>query len=1409
MGPYRYRNRIRWLLGWPLRHTADRIRLELRWSLWTASHHPLGIAIGNLITKPPPTRQNFGKAFPSDLTGDGPSPVIIEQNQRPRRERTKAVRFLEALAVSPPAKRSRGRPKAAKQNRFAPSPEQEQKRCDNSGEENTFEVETILDTKKLKGSTFYLVRWKGWDENHDSWVPATNIDAPGLITTFKLNHKRSADKGGANDKALPPAAVGQGGPPPPPPPPLAPPPEHPQHNEHNGEHNDGIPPPGPPDPTDDTDFTSKNSAYPRVFTTPPTLPTSWNECADQLLTTMATLHLVSRPLARLPPTDMWDKELRATWMDSMRLLGDVMHRAIVKWNTNRDGLALLEATLAYVACPSHFIIPASRLTPYSGEVTVELPGDRAPILLTLPELGPSDLSIKRPRRPQHNDPPQTQSGGHPVAEIALRLIKKRRQKKATKVLTGNGCARRTTQSANIIDKMHLNHGVALRPHTINNSEQVYLTEGECAKAVVRKSKETQASIDVYGWSPDMTHDIAGDPKHPFITASASLMTLLSKGDVPLAVAFVLTAGGLSPFNKLSHEENEERIQNGLDPALRPVNNGVMITKNTTILVCGTPAAVAAKKKLSPIQLGLGTKAGPEIAAHNTQALWAQGCAISSEDGVNGFNAIKRQAVIDAVHERWPEGDTFVNTLYGHASPCFFSFSDGEGNRRIRVILSVEGTRMGCPLGSFGFDLAMAHFVYDKLFAEFKKQAIIRALTDDLIPAFKPPLEDSYAAWEEVYNNIALFWDRYDSYAGPIGIVRNLKKSALLLPNDAPEPLYRERAGRIVLVPRRDGLVVSGAPIGTDAFRDKHAEGVADRAIIRVGQIMTLALADPHVTWRLLGLCANRALDYYMRVAPPRVTLPHAKRFDTRMQEARDELLCPGGSSPKADTDTVRRSQSLSCLPFKRGGLGHIKATDRAPSAYLASFMNALRDRTFFAVRGSLANDVSNAYTELCERLGVEHIYEGHSAAAVLPSSPEALIDGRETLDLFTLIPKIKVHEIIMGQIGVRQRNLLREECVDGAVPQLRDSLRHRILALTSRSQLNRVLCSDLSSEDNRINSADFIAGCRWYLGLPQLTVWGAETVIVDGNELETCRRDKHELMVKDPEGDHLVGCPSSYGLRSALHTALERVFYKLAKLSGLYARTEPPTEVLLNNQITKEQARTMFPKSATKKVDEWARQLRVAIAKADIATDNTERNRLLGVCETIRSNIPSVTMGRRIDILVRDEITGDELWIDVTARHDTTVELSKDSLEHHLNICVSDGLRVRDLSRETAMSPAMAKAEKDKFDTYKPLTTFADLLVTRKKRRKKPAFVCAAVSHTGEFSWGTFKAIEWMATKEFDRIKREKATDGISPKEASGFLRMKLKDALSTAMWAGWGATLRFGGGANSKDGDPISHCNH
>ena len=102
------------------------------------------------------------------------------------------------------------------------------------------------------------------------------------------------------------------------------------------------------------------------------------------------------------------------------------------------------------------------------------------------------------------------------------------------------------------------------------------------------------------------------------------------------------------------------------------------------------------------------------------------------------------------------------------------------------------------------------------------------------------------------------------------------------------------------------------------------------------------------------------------------------------------------------------------------------------------------------------------------------------------------------------------------------------------------------------------------------------------------------------------------------------------------------------------------------------------------------------------------------------------------------------------------------------------------------MSPALIIAEQDKHDTYQPLVNYAQLLVAN------PAFNCAAVSHSGEFSVGTFRAVEWLAAKEYIRSKSACATDGILPKEALGRLRAQLKDALATAVWGGWGATLRL-----------------
>ena len=56
-----------------------------------------------------------------------------------------------------------------------------------------------------------------------------------------------------------------------------------------------------------------------------------NECCTLLLPTMATVHLLSRPLARLPPTELWDTELRGTWTAALRKTGLRLLRALAAW----------------------------------------------------------------------------------------------------------------------------------------------------------------------------------------------------------------------------------------------------------------------------------------------------------------------------------------------------------------------------------------------------------------------------------------------------------------------------------------------------------------------------------------------------------------------------------------------------------------------------------------------------------------------------------------------------------------------------------------------------------------------------------------------------------------------------------------------------------------------------------------------------------------------------------------------------------------------------------------------------------------------------------------------------------------------------------------------------------------------
>lgn len=58
--------------------------------------------------------------------------------------------------------------------------------ADSDSEDETFEVEKILDIKKEDGVTKYLVKWLGYDKEADNtWEPSENLDCEDKIKLFE------------------------------------------------------------------------------------------------------------------------------------------------------------------------------------------------------------------------------------------------------------------------------------------------------------------------------------------------------------------------------------------------------------------------------------------------------------------------------------------------------------------------------------------------------------------------------------------------------------------------------------------------------------------------------------------------------------------------------------------------------------------------------------------------------------------------------------------------------------------------------------------------------------------------------------------------------------------------------------------------------------------------------------------------------------------------------------------------------------------------------------------------------------------------------------------------------------------------------------------------------------------------
>ena len=985
-----------------------------------------------------------------------------------------------------------------------------------------------------------------------------------------------------------------------------------------------------------------------------------------------------------------------------------------------------------------------------------------------------------------------------TVSAALRKVLKGQERKAMKLLCSNGVAKITPETIDALKALHPQRKDELKlPRA--QMPQLQINPNDVADTLFLAAGDFGLAKDVYGWAPWLFFSCRGS-KVGFFRSFVNFACLLANNAslFPTLCSTLLSAGALTPLNKVSDEERRQREDAALPPKLRPINSGSLLAKTVLKAVLATPAAERAAERTAPFQLSMGASRGAEKLIHICRAAYENQWLVGKNDYTNGFNSMSRQSMLDSHCKLFPEGTTVFNFFYGTDSPVFLFDSDND----VITLQSSQGSRQGCAAGTHGFCLGLHPMLHELqlLFPEFS----LRVLTDDVNALVPPPASGSYADWQSTYSRYADFLIALKQLSFEFaGLSLNLEKAGLLLPIGAPLPCDEVRAKFPPAFDfQREGFRVAGSPIGTDAFMQSFVDDKVKDAQSKIVSIKVLGLKSPRAAHRLLTCCASKLMSYLCATVPPHVMMPALHKFDAFIESAFFEILSP--TPINCSADRMFRAKLKLRLPTPVG-CGLFKSADQGSFSWWSSVSSCLNDPLLFSLRSGLERFAAPAWNIMMDALGGNGSKLWTQVKHLLPPTAAGLIDGTLYSPLTANKARLSTVALkLLSTINIEQFRSLSSPSLlsdDGCLTPA------DVIQANSHSFAGRIFASSLKQTvPFAFSPSSYIAWCSFFLGLPPIsTLYNQE--LQDGFDypVQRClsKHGVHTVPFLDAGGCHASsGCPSTIGARSKKHTYLSRVVVQAAMEAGLNVRVEPATYDLLLGEFSRADCRRIFPKYASKAYQEKFQAIINALEVISSPACTVSAEEKAAYVQTRIDQLPLLKKhelkGLRIDAAIENPVTGETKWADVSITHTSAVSYADAELKavgHQINSSniaatfeLPDYLKVQP-------SPSLLKREAEKNFKYSRLITVAQKQTKEKKRLHCPTFTAFIVSDFGDLSPAALELQEWLVTAYAKKCEREGTrADGCNSADLIRSFRQKFKLNVQLAIASGLGGMLLTAG---------------